>query len=189
MDNIKTIKVLPLEEMFFLKKIDLEDTISSDVVCYARKVSYDYKLTPKEDPSGKHLHLGYKEEDYPSDKLDREILEHIQEKFPRAKSHTSLMMFNVEKEENAQWLSQYKKDTLKISIVYSPTSYPPLRDAAYPKEIEVLYYPTMGRKHSKLNTNICIATDKTEEYRTLSSLLDKTYNLFSSVCLGEKTIN
>lgn len=177
--RIKTIRVLPIEEMFFMKKIYLENTSSSDIVCYARKVSRGYKLTPKEDPNGTHLYLGYKEEEYPCDELDREILKQIQEKFSKAEPHTSLMMFNVNKEDDAQWFAQYQnKKILRISIEYSPTSGSLANADACHKEIEVL----LRGMQRHLNTNICITTDQPEKFRHLCSLLNETYDLFSNAC-------
>ena len=180
--RIKTIRVLPIEEMFFMKKIYLENSSSSDIVCYARMVSRGYKLTPKEDPDGTHLYLGYKEEEYPCDELDREILKQIQEKFSNATPHTSLMMFNVDKENDAQWLAQYQKEKLTVSIVYSP-SHGSLTDAdACHKEIEVL----LRGMQRHLNTNISITTDQPEKFRHLSSLLNETYDLFSNACIKQQ---
>lgn len=183
---IKTIRVLPTEEMFFLKRISLENTPYSDIVCYARKVSYDYKITPNEDPHGNHLHMGYKESEYPCDILDKAILNHIQEKFTKAAPYTSLMMFNSDKEQYAQWLGQYKKEKLNVFIEYSPTSSSVIGVDPYYKEIEVLSFPTMRGMHRKLNTNIYINTDKLEEFKRLCSLLNGTYDLFSNVCQNAK---
>ena len=176
---IKTIRVLPIEEMFFLKKIYLENTSTSDIVCYARKLSRGYKLTPQEDPKENQLYLGYSEDEYPRDELDIEILKQIQEKFPHAKPHTSLTMFNVDKEDNTRWLNQYKRETRKISIVYNHSH---INRDAQPKEIEVMTFPTIRERQRSFNTNILINTEKLGDYERLSSLLNDTYSLVSKVC-------
>lgn len=179
---MRTISVLPLEKMFFIKKISLEDTISSEVVCYARKLSEAYRMNPNKSARDKHLYLGYTEEEYPCDDLDKAILKQIRVNFPEAKSHTSIMMFNVDKEDNTRWLEQYKKEILHVSVVYSPTSGSLTGADVCQKEIEVLSFPVMRGRQRGLNTSICIVTDKPEKYRHLSSLLKETYNLFSDVC-------
>jgi len=181
-DNIKRVRVLPLEEMYFLKKIKLEDMFSSAIVCYARKVNENYKLNPEEKAKEEHLIFGYKEEEYPSDDLDKRILEKIFEKFPDAKVQTSLMMLDAERENNVRWASQYRKEMLHIAIEYIPSSYPYTGAEIYQKDIEVFYFSTMSRKQRMLSANVNILTDQFDEYKHLCSLLKDTYSLFSKAC-------
>lgn len=182
MTNIKTIRVLPLGEMFFIKKIFLEDVSYGGVVCYARKVSHDYKITYNEEQSKTHLYLEHQEEEYPRDELDYEILKQIQNKFPHAKSQTTLMMFDVDKEDNAQWLNQYSKETLQIIVDYvRPSVY--VGNANRPqKAIEVLYSPVMDMRQKKMNANVHIVMSELQKYKHLQSLLENSYELFSKVC-------
>ena len=88
------------------------------------------------------------------------------------------MMFNVDKENEAQWIAQYQKETLAISIEYSPISGSLVKAEVCRKEIEVLHRGM--QRH--LNTNICITTDQPETYGHFNSLLNETYDLFSNAC-------
>ena len=181
-NNIKTIRVLPVEEMFFVKKIFLEGSSISDVICSARKVSRGYRLVPEEGSNRDHLYWGYKESEYPCDELDRAILNQIRAMFPKAEPHTSLIMFNVDKENNELWIRGYKKQTMHITVVYVSTSGSSIgRTDARQKEIEVFSLPVMQEHQRKLNTDICIVTDNTDQFARISTLLNETYVLFSSI--------
>lgn len=181
-ENVRSINMLPKEEIFFLKKINLENTFSSSIICYARKISEQYTIHPEEKAKGEHIYFGYKEDEYPCDELDKKILEQVQIIFPNAVPQTSLMMFDVEKENNAHLLKQYKRDVQHISIEYIPTSYPYTGAEIYQKDIEVFYFPTVKGNQTKYNSNVNIVTDNQDEYKHLCSLLKETYNLFSNVC-------
>ncbi len=180
-NSIKAIKVLPLNEMCFLKKINLENTSSSAIVCYARKLADNYKLTAGKKAKGNHLFWGYKEEEYPCDELDRKILEQIREKFPNATVQTSLMMMDVERHNNAQWAEQYQKEKFQIIVEYIPSANPTRGSISYKKDLEVLYTPMLKGRQKILKTNLCIITSHTTEYDKLHSLLEKTYATFSTI--------
>lgn len=181
MRYMRTISVLPLEKMFFIKKISLEDTISSVVVCYARTLSEDYRMKPDKSARENHLYLGYEENDYPHDILDKRILKELQSKFPNAQPHTSLMMLNADMENNQIWLSQYEKEELNIIIEFVSPLRPIRRVHDNKPKIEI-YYPRVMRAHNKRkNANINIITDNNNEYNELCSLLDNSYKLMSNV--------
>ena len=146
------------------------------------KVSRDYRLVPEKSSSREHLYLGYKESEYPCDELDREILNQVRNKFQKATTQTSLIMFNVDKENNGRWLRGYKKQTLHITIVYSSTPDSLAGVNVSQNKVEILSHPLMREHHRSLNSDICIATDKPEKYRRLCSLLEHTYTLFSGAC-------
>lgn len=178
---MRTIKVLPIEQMYFIKKISLDDTISSLVVCYARNLSEEYRMNPDRSAREKHLYLGYSEKEFPCDVLDKKILKEIQRNFPKAKPQSSLLMLNVDKENYQIWLSQYEKKELNIVIEYVSSNGLADRVHNIQPKIEV-YYPRVRSDHNRrMNTNIHIIADDSNEYCQLCSLLDKSYKLMSDV--------
>lgn len=178
---MRTIKVLPLDKIFFLKKINLENNAFSGVVCYARRISEVYKIRPNENDKDKVLYLRYKENEYPHDELDEKILENIKEHFPQASVNTSLLMLDVEQENNKRWLIQYEKRKLSIIIEYiSPLS--AFRPEKIQKDIEVFYFKSMNERHRKMNTNINIIVENAAEYQKIKTLLNDTFELFTNAC-------
>ena len=180
--NVKRIKMLPIQETFFLKKVNLQNTYDSGVLCYARSIFDGYKIERSKEAKQDDNFWGVKENEYPSDILDKKILSFIQEKFPQAECHTSLMMLDIEKSRNLQWIEQSEKDVLHIAIEYIPTEYPYTGAEIYQKDVEVFYVPSMKGRQKRLNTNITISTEQRDEYNELCALLKETYILFTNAC-------
>ena len=178
---MRAICVLPLEKMFFIKKISLEDTISGEVVCYARNLSEEYRMNPDKAARENHLYLGYSEKDFPCDELDKKILEEIQRKFPNAQPHTSLMMLNADMENNQMWLSQHARKDLNIVIEFVSPLGPIRRVHNNKPKIEIYYPRVMHEHHGRMNTNINILVNNNNEYQRLCSLLDSSYKIMSDI--------
>ena len=182
MENlIKVIKALSKDEIVFLKKINLENTRFSGVLCYARKPYDGYSMRPIQKDQFERNMYGYQEEEYPSDMLDVKILECIRQQFPNAICQTSILMFDSEVERNQYWLSQHKKEVFQIHLNYVPSTPPYTGATGMVKEIEIYYYPLPEEKLNRLNENLLITTDNFNDYKRYESLLNNTYKLFSNV--------
>lgn len=181
MEQGREIKALPSENIVFLKKINLENTYSSDIVCYARKISPQYTIVPKKNRQD-ILFFGYDEDEYPSDALDQGILRELQKKFPNAQCHTSLIMFDAEVENQRRLSEALKLEKTKLVIEYAPTSLPSvvLLDPVMRKRIYVLHNPYNDGKKT-LNTFIQLISDNVAEYRHLCELMNGTYVSFEEV--------
>lgn len=181
MESAPEIKALPSEKIVFLKKINLENTYSSDVVCYARKISDSYTIVPNKDRQD-ILMFGYDENEYPCDDLDLGILDFLHQKFPNAVCHTSLIMFDKEVENQKQLAHALKLEETELLVEYSPTSLPPVVSGPVieHEKIYVIHNPyNEGRK--KLNTYIQLVTSNGAIYKNLCQLLKGTYVSFLDV--------
>lgn len=181
-DNITRIEMLPMEKIVFVKKINLESTRMSGILCYARKLykGYSFKTSNKNKQEG--LILGHNEDEYPKDALDIKILEQVYKQFPNAECQTSLLMFDIEKVHNKHLMSQLRGEVMHISLEYIPSSFPPFGAEVYQRNVEIYYYPLPDERLNRLNENINIVVDDLNEYKHLKSLLCDTYELFSNVC-------
>ena len=110
-----TVELLPKEEICFVKKINLENNYFSGVVCYTRKFSENYRMQPHTDGKDTLLYH-YQENEYPSDSLDRVIIEALQQQYPNATCHTSIQMLNVELEQNRRWKAQRSQSVVTLRV-------------------------------------------------------------------------
>lgn len=113
---MELIEILPLERIRFVKTISFSSsfglkTIFAKVV-YSRKLSPNYKMTSTDKLLD--LYFNTKEEVYPNDDIDKFILSAIQNIYPDAKMHTSLIMFNIEEESLLKSLKSLHKDKFEI---------------------------------------------------------------------------
>lgn len=108
MDN--TIKILPIEEMRIVKRVDIiaRDRYNFDTrigfVIYERQFRPDYKFAEKEKSENEFLNLtSYpRQEDFPSDEIDELILSTIKLTHPKSQIHNELLFssFDVDSLNN-----------------------------------------------------------------------------------------
>ena len=180
MDNSE-IKALPSENIVFLKKINLENTYSSDVVCYARKISQQYTIVSKKDRQD-ILMFGYDEEEYPIDDLDQGILDFLHQRFPNAKCHTSLIMFDIEVKNQKRLAESLKMEKTELLVEYSPTSLPPSLSVPVieHEKMYILHNPYNEGKQ-RLDIFVQLITSNMVTYLKLRQLLKETYVSFADV--------
>lgn len=178
-NTVNRITMLPIERIVFVKKINIENTFSSDVLCYVRKPSEQYSMKPEDKSTLERAIFGYKEQEYPCDELDEAIIDFLQSKYPNAKCQTTLLMFDSEIAHNVHWLKQYQKHILQIIIEYIPEHLPPIGADSHLGTIEVYSMPDPLRKRNHLDSPIIITTSYHDEYSHLCSLLDNSYTVFS----------
>lgn len=180
-ENITHIKMLPNDRIVFVKKINLENTRISGVLCYARKPYDGYSMRPKKKTQLEHNMFGYQEDEYPSDVLDMKILDGVKKQFPNAICQTSILMFDKEVERNQFWMSQLNKEVFKLIIEYVPSVYPYIGAGAEGRNMEAYYIPLSEERLNRINTNLIIQTENRSEYEQCVGLLKNTYELFSLV--------
>ena len=173
---------LSTKQIVYVKKINLENNYFSDNVCYARRISNTYRITPDQETKNNPFFFGYSEHEYPCDDLDNAIMQKIQNKFPNATCQTSLMMFDIEKENLKHWAGQLRKQTYNVRIEYIPSN-PNLMSQAQVcnKAIDVIYIPTHNHPFDSLNSDIVVVTQSLQDFMRLRSLLDNTYIPFSEI--------
>ena len=111
---MKTINVLPYEEIKFVKIISFEIEVDGElrpaIIAYKRELSEQYSLDESKRSELDRLLFFYPEESYPRDEVDGLILEAVKEAYPSAKVSTSLMLCDFEKEQLRRMLSSYSSN-------------------------------------------------------------------------------
>lgn len=168
---METVELLPKEEICFVKKINLENNYFSGVVCYTRKLSENYRMNP---------HVGknnYQEDEYPSDSLDKVILQVIQEIYPNAICRTEIQMFSDRLEQNRRWLEQCNKSMVTLHIIEDTEAMLPCSAApvTYPNrcfEVQIYKYNLNPNTQSEYDFFTChVETTEYEELKRLKSSL------------------
>ena len=118
---MKTVKVLPYEEIKFVKfiafEVEVDGVLCTAQIVYRRNPSENYTLDDSKRSNLDRLLYYYPEECYPQDDVDVIILNAIKEVYPEASLSTRFMLCNVEKEEIERILSTYTKTNFKIVIL------------------------------------------------------------------------
>lgn len=119
-DNMKTIHVLPQEQIKYVKTISFNveyfGEYYSGKIVYKRNLSETYKMDETKRSDIDRCLCFYPEECYPCDIIDKIILKGVREKYPMAKVNTKLMLCDVELEDITRELSNYVKETFVIYI-------------------------------------------------------------------------
>lgn len=115
---MRDIKVLPLENIRFVKSISISTEIAGiphfAKVMYARPMTSEYKM--KETPDDKPSYFGYLEENYPTDAVDELILFAVRNLYPNAKVKTSHLFFNVDEEKYERIYKNYHLGKFYIQV-------------------------------------------------------------------------
>lgn len=175
----KEIRLLPIEQWCYTKKIFLENHYFSGVLVYTRQMSKDYKIVPKD--AANHLYL-YKEEEYPCDVLDQVILSSIQEKFPDVTCRTHLRGSSMDIDDAKRWIEGREKKDVPLYIravenkqlpgIPFPISVP-LREFGISLEL----YTLKGTKNDSLFAVDMIYSCDSDTYLQLRELAKGTYNI------------
>lgn len=174
------IETLSDDKIFLVKKINLENTHCSDVICYVRKLSETYKMHPRERKSP--ISIGCQEDEYPSDILDEVILSAIRKEYPNAVCCTSLQFVDKDLVHNVHWAKQRVLTKCKFYFVEiieeKNTNYViPIERPNRKKEITISYY-SLDRNNKDLLFEIDVTTS---EYDKLQKLLG-TISLYIDKC-------
>ncbi len=101
-----TIKVLPIEDIFFIKKITFcpkegreKELGLYGVFYYARRPTEGYKIKESKNIYDISSYLNHNEESFPKDDVDEIIKEAIGSQFSVVDVRTDLQLFDVEKED------------------------------------------------------------------------------------------
>lgn len=117
---MKTIKVLPLEEIKYVKTIcfnmDFCGHNYTAKIVYKRNPSTEYKMDNTKRSKVDELMCFYPEECFPKDAIDELILKGVQERYPSAKAYTRLMLCDCEKEDITKELANYPRESFQINI-------------------------------------------------------------------------
>lgn len=117
---MKTIQLLPYEEIKYVKTIYVEKNFLNRVytakIVYKRNPSLNYTMDYSKATPFENMMLSYGEDCYPCDIIDDIIVEGIRQKYPQARVCTSLMMFDVEKDNIEKELENYPKTEFQINI-------------------------------------------------------------------------
>lgn len=117
---MKTINVLPIEEIFYIKTIyfsvEYFGRLYTGKVVYKRNLSEHYVMDESKRSEIDKMFYYYPETCYPKDIIDEIILQGITKKYPNAKVHTQLMLCDVERDDIKNELSHYKKVDFQINI-------------------------------------------------------------------------
>lgn len=117
---MKTITVLPVEEVKFVKTISLDMDFCgrnyTAKIVYKRNLSPDYPMDSTKRSKVDEMMSYFPEECYPQDVIDGLIFKSVQERYPSAKVHTRLMLCDCERDEIIRELSNYPQETFHIRI-------------------------------------------------------------------------
>lgn len=123
MEEMIQVHGLPINENVFVKKIRVTCKVGTNLVnglfAYVRRPNKDtYKMNPKAMSLSDRCLLGYSEEEYPKDDLDKLLLKALMTKYA-TKCTTSFQMFDVDKRDNERLLEHAKIAKLVIHFNFS----------------------------------------------------------------------
>ncbi len=114
MDSIIRIlseKTISIIKRIKINEVDNQGRYHTAEIIYLRTFSNEYKMQQKEvvdeKEDFKRMIYGIPENEYPSDMLDKDLLEVVQQKYPTAKVKSSLMLFNSELRDFEQEIRNY----------------------------------------------------------------------------------
>lgn len=117
---MKTINVLPIEEIFYVKTISFSvayfGRLYTGKVVYKRNLTEHYVMDDSKRSKIDKMFYYYPEDCYPKDIIDEIILQGITKRYPDARVHTQLMLCDVERDDIMTELSHYKKVDFQINI-------------------------------------------------------------------------
>ena len=187
MENVRTIKSLPNEQMCFVKRLYLENSYFGGVVCYTRPLSSSYKMEIKKRSKDELYLYQFTEDEYPNDALDIAIFNTLNKDYPNIICKTSLQFFDSELEENLRWKGERDcvVSLLQIEEIVNAHNTPFVTPLTYPHrmislKIETYYLKgiTIDRiTAGKLRTHQC----NTTKYNMLEPLVKNTYSVFSNI--------
>lgn len=156
MDNIKTISILPMEEIRVIKQIMIISEFANNreysigYILYERKLSdtYKFKETPKEQRDFSY-YLEYPRQDsYPNDNLDDIILQSVRNTFPKSTLRNYSLICNVDRDRIQMFQNrQFEQSEIAFTPDFS--------------QIDI--YELIGQSYSGLRKPIKIYNDFTKE--------------------------
>lgn len=184
---VKKITMLSPEQIFFVKRINLENDYFSGIVAYARKLTETYKMNPKK-RSKEELYLyHYGEDEYPFDELDKIILDLIRQKYPDAECRTSLQLCNTDLESNLRWKAQRECEALDVRIelvqpVSVPCSIEPIDGPIEQFHLPLEAYSIRGVANRKpFNINMLYPIHDTKQYDGVKECIENTYHPYGQI--------
>ena len=104
-------KTISIIKRIKINEVDNQGRYHTAEIIYLRTFSNEYKMQQKEvvdeKEDFKRMIYGIPENEYPSDMLDKDLLEVVQQKYPTAKVKSSLMLFNSELRDFEQEIRNY----------------------------------------------------------------------------------
>lgn len=130
--DIKTISVLPIEEIRVIKQIMIVSEFANNkeysigYILYERELSDNYKF--KETPKGERdfsYYLDFPRQDsYPTDNLDEIILQSIKNSFPKSTLRNYSLICNVDKERIERLQNrQFEQSEISFTPDFSQTDF------------------------------------------------------------------
>lgn len=117
---MKTINVLPVNEIKYVKSISFDVELFGKVyigkIVYKRNMSDIYKMDESKRSSIDKMMCYYPEESFPSDVIDKLLLEGVRNKYPSAHIYTSLMICDSDRDRITKELASYAKVPFHINI-------------------------------------------------------------------------
>ena len=185
--TIKEITVLPQGQIVFVKRIYLENDYFSGVVAYTRNLTDRYKMIPKK-RSKEELYLyHYGEDEYPSDELDRIILDLIRQKYPDAECRTSFQLCNTDLEGNLRWKEQRVCETIDVRVelvqpVSVPCSIEPIDGPVEQFPLPLEAYSIRGVANRKpFNIDLLYPVRDIKKYDEVKECIIKTYHPYGQI--------
>lgn len=104
-------KTISIIKRIIINEVDNHGRYHTAEIIYLRTFSNEYKMRQKEvvdeKEDFKRIIYGIPENEYPSDTLDKDLLEVVRQKYPTAKVKSSLMLFNSELRDFEQEIKNF----------------------------------------------------------------------------------